>query len=160
MVSLHLLLRTVATLAQVQAVPAVPAIPPVPQVPVQAAMELAHVSVQLSQLSELRGLASLSGLAGLTDARNLAELASEDGRAARHVHRGARVSSVPPDSWASDDPAPPSRQGLTELLLLLGFLALAAGGAVALFGGELRQAFGNQPPTASAPADPVRARAR
>ena len=116
MVSLHLLLRTVATLAQVQAVPAVPAIPPVPQVPVQAAMELAHVSVQLSQLSELRGLASLSGLAGLTDARNLAELASEDGRAARHVHRGARVSSVPPDSWASDDPADSLYRAARDLL--------------------------------------------
>ncbi len=45
-------------------------------------------------------------------------------------------------------PARPSRQGLAELLLLAGFLALAAGGAVALFGAELRQAFG-------LPADPA-----
>jgi hypothetical protein len=48
------------------------------------------------------------------------------------------------------DPSParprrPSRQGLAELLLLTGFLALAAAGAVALFGDELRQAFGERP---------------
>jgi len=53
------------------------------------------------------------------------------------------------------DPAPPSRQGLTELLLLVGFLALAAGGAVAVFGPELRQAFGATPGPAS-PAAPAR----
>jgi len=53
------------------------------------------------------------------------------------------------------DPAPPSRQGLTELLLLVGFLALAAGGAVAVFGQELRQAFGAAPGPAS-PAAPAR----
>jgi hypothetical protein len=56
----------------------------------------------------------------------------------------------------TDHPAPPSRQGLAELLLLVGFLALAAGGAVAVFGGELRQAFGAQPPVAATPAGPVR----
>jgi hypothetical protein len=50
------------------------------------------------------------------------------------------------------EPARPSRQGLTELLLLAGFLALAAGGAVAIFGAELRQAFG-------LPADPKAAAA-
>jgi hypothetical protein len=52
------------------------------------------------------------------------------------------------------EPAPPSRQGLTELLLLVGFLALAAGGAVAVFGSELRQAFGATPGPAS-PAAPA-----
>lgn len=46
-------------------------------------------------------------------------------------------------------PARPSRQGLVELLLLTGFLALAAAGAVALFGDELRQAFGARPATPS-----------
>jgi hypothetical protein len=35
-----------------------------------------------------------------------------------------------------------------ELLLVAGFLALAAAGAVALFGDELRQAFGAAPPPA------------
>jgi hypothetical protein len=39
-------------------------------------------------------------------------------------------------------PARPSRRGLVELLLVAGFLALAAAGAAALFGDELRQAFG------------------
>jgi hypothetical protein len=57
----------------------------------------------------------------------------------------------------SDDPAPPSRQGLAELLLLVGFLALAVGGAVAVFGAELRQAFGAQAPPPAAPAGPARA---
>jgi hypothetical protein len=57
----------------------------------------------------------------------------------------------------SYDPAPPSRQGLVELLLLVGFLALAVGGAVAVFGGELRQAFGAPPPPATPPAGPARA---
>jgi len=57
----------------------------------------------------------------------------------------------------TDHPAPPSRQGLAELLLLVGFLALAAGGAVAVFGGELRQAFGAQPAATATPAGPVRA---
>ncbi|HTN52287.1 MAG TPA: hypothetical protein VML50_07805 [Anaeromyxobacter sp.] len=51
-------------------------------------------------------------------------------------------------------PAPPSRQGLLEYLLLVGFLALAAAGAIALFGDELRSAFGLRParPPAAAPA--------
>ncbi len=57
----------------------------------------------------------------------------------------------------TDPPAPPSRRGLAELVLLVGFLALAAGGAVAVFGGELRQAFGAQPPATATPAGPVRA---
>ncbi len=47
----------------------------------------------------------------------------------------------------------PSRRGLLELLLVTGFLALAAGGVVALFGDELRQALGARP----APAAPPRA---
>ena len=51
-----------------------------------------------------------------------------------------------------DEPTPPSRQGLAELLLLVGFLALAAGGAVAVFGPELRQAFGAPPAAARGPA--------
>jgi HEAT repeats/Outer membrane lipoprotein len=109
MVSL-LLLRTVATLVQV---PAIPPIPPVPQVPVQAAMELSRVGVQLAQLSELRGLASLSGL---SEARNLAELAYEDGRIARHAHRGARLGSVPPESWSADDPADSLYRAARDLL--------------------------------------------
>ena len=61
------------------------------------------------------------------------------------------------------DPAPPSRQGLAELLLLVGFLVLAAGGAVAVFGAELRQAFGAPagspaatPANPATPASPVR----
>jgi len=57
----------------------------------------------------------------------------------------------------SDEPAPPSRQGLAELLLVVGFLALAVGGAVAVFGGELRQAFGAQPPPSAPAAGPARA---
>jgi hypothetical protein len=117
MVSLHLLLRTVATLAQVPAVPVIPTIPVVPQVPVQAAMELARVSGQLSQLSELRDLASFSGLANLTEAGNLAELAQElNGRAGRHSHRSARVTSLPPESWAADDPADSLYRTARELL--------------------------------------------
>jgi hypothetical protein len=51
-----------------------------------------------------------------------------------------------------DHPAPPSRQGLAELVLLVAFLALASAGAVAVFGPELRQAFGGQP----APVAPTR----
>jgi hypothetical protein len=54
---------------------------------------------------------------------------------------------------ARPDPARPSRQGLAELLLVTAFLALAAAGAVALFGDELRQALGRRPPPA-APAAP------
>jgi hypothetical protein len=54
------------------------------------------------------------------------------------------------------EPAPPSRQGLTELLLLVGFLALAAGGAVAVFGAELRQAFGAPAGPAAPAAAPPR----
>jgi len=42
----------------------------------------------------------------------------------------------------------PSRQGLIELLLVTGFLALAVAGAVALFGDEVRQAFGARPAAA------------
>jgi hypothetical protein len=57
----------------------------------------------------------------------------------------------------SDRPAPPSRQGLAELLLLVGFLVLAAAGAVAVFGAELRQAFGAPPPPAAEPAGTFRA---
>ena len=49
---------------------------------------------------------------------------------------------------ARPDPARPSRQGLAELLLVTAFLALAAAGAVALFGDELRQALGRRPPPA------------
>jgi Flp pilus assembly pilin Flp len=50
----------------------------------------------------------------------------------------------------------PSRRGLVEVLLLTGFLALAAAGAVALFGDELRQAFGASAagPAAAAPPRP------
>jgi hypothetical protein len=62
------------------------------------------------------------------------------------------VTPAPPDHQA-----PPSRQGLAELLLLVGFLALAAGGAVAVFGAELRQAFGAPPPPVVSPASPARA---
>lgn len=57
----------------------------------------------------------------------------------------------------TDHQAPPSRQGLVELLLLVGFLVLAAAGAVAVFGAELRQAFGAPPPPPAAPAGPARA---
>jgi len=46
----------------------------------------------------------------------------------------------------------PSRQELVELLLLVGFLAVAAAGAVALFGEELRQAFAPPPGPPSPPA--------
>jgi hypothetical protein len=53
-------------------------------------------------------------------------------------------------------PARPSRQGLVELLLVTGFLALAAAGAAALFGDELRQAFGAPPAAAPAPPAPRR----
>jgi hypothetical protein len=52
-------------------------------------------------------------------------------------------------------PARPSRQGLLELLLVTGFLALAAAGAVALFGDELRQAFGAPAPPGGPAAAPV-----
>jgi Flp pilus assembly pilin Flp len=40
------------------------------------------------------------------------------------------------------------RQGLVEYLLVLAFLALAVGGAVALFGDELRSALGLPAPAA------------
>ncbi len=62
-------------------------------------------------------------------------------------------------SSPSDPPPPPlpSRQGLAELLLLVGFLALATVGAVAVFGAELRQALGAPPPPAAPPAGQVRA---
>jgi hypothetical protein len=52
-------------------------------------------------------------------------------------------------------PPRPSRQGLVELLLVTGFLALAAAGAGALFGDELRQAFGAPAPAGGTPAAPV-----
>jgi hypothetical protein len=52
-------------------------------------------------------------------------------------------------------PTRPSRQGLVELLLVTGFLALAAAGAVALFGDELRQAFGVGPPATGPASAPV-----
>jgi hypothetical protein len=57
---------------------------------------------------------------------------------------------------SADDPAPPSWHGLVEVLLLVGFLALAAGGAVAVFGEELRQVFGAQPAPAATPTAPTR----
>jgi Flp pilus assembly pilin Flp len=43
----------------------------------------------------------------------------------------------------------PSRRGLAEYLLLVGFLVVAAAGAIALFGDEIRGAFG-VPPAAPA----------
>jgi Flp pilus assembly pilin Flp len=53
-------------------------------------------------------------------------------------------------------PAPPprsspSRQGLVEYVLLVAFLALAATGAIVLFGDDVRAVFG-LPAAASAPA--------
>jgi hypothetical protein len=48
--------------------------------------------------------------------------------------------------------ARPSRQGLVELLLVTAGLALAAAGAAALFGDELRAALGRPP--AAAPGQP------
>ncbi|WP_242394660.1 hypothetical protein [Anaeromyxobacter oryzisoli] len=53
----------------------------------------------------------------------------------------------------------PSRRGLTEYLFLIGFLVLAAAGAVAVFGDELRAAFGVRPlpgAAARAPDAPLR----
>jgi hypothetical protein len=48
---------------------------------------------------------------------------------------------------AAPDPRPrPSRRGLSEYLLLVGVLLVAAAGAVAVFGEELRGAFGVRPP--------------
>jgi hypothetical protein len=46
----------------------------------------------------------------------------------------------------------PSRQGLVEYLLVTGFLLVAAAGAVAIFGGELRDVFGVGSPPATSPA--------
>ncbi|WP_041453298.1 hypothetical protein [Anaeromyxobacter dehalogenans] len=49
----------------------------------------------------------------------------------------------------------PSRQGLTEYLLLVGALAILAAGAVALFAPQIRAALGGPPaagPTTPAPA--------
>ncbi len=43
----------------------------------------------------------------------------------------------------------PMKQGLLEWVIVTGFLALAAGGAVALFGDELREALGLRPPPAA-----------
>jgi hypothetical protein len=79
------------------------------------------------------------------------------GLASRLDEAGPPSHRRPVTPAPSDDPAPPSRQGLAELLLLVGFLALAAGGAVAIFGAELRQAFGAPPPPATPPAAPARA---
>ena len=54
--------------------------------------------------------------------------------------------------------ARPSRQGLVELLLVTGFLVVAAAGAVALFGDELRATFGRPAPgPAGAAATPASA---
>jgi hypothetical protein len=44
------------------------------------------------------------------------------------------------------------KQGLVEYALVTAFLALAAAGAFALFGDELRGALGLRPPAAAAPA--------
>ncbi len=46
------------------------------------------------------------------------------------------------------------RQGLVEYLIVLALLGLAAVGAVAIFGDNLRSLFGLSPPRASAPALP------
>jgi hypothetical protein len=46
---------------------------------------------------------------------------------------------------APDPRARPSRRGLTEYLLLVGFLIVAAAGVATLFGDELRAAFGVRP---------------
>ncbi len=62
------------------------------------------------------------------------------------------MPEAPPTDLAS-----PSRRGLAELLLLAGFLALAAIGAVTIFGVELRQAFGTSNGSATAGAGPARA---
>jgi hypothetical protein len=51
---------------------------------------------------------------------------------------------------ASRPPRTPSKEGLTEYALLVGFLALAAAGAVALFGDEIRGALGLPPARAAA----------
>ncbi len=48
-------------------------------------------------------------------------------------------------SGASAAPGPPSRQGLVELALVAAFLAVAAVGAVAVFGDEIRAACGVRP---------------
>jgi hypothetical protein len=56
---------------------------------------------------------------------------------------------------ARSTPARPSHQGLVELLLVTAFLALAAAGTVALFGDELRQAFGVGPPATGPASAPV-----
>jgi Flp pilus assembly pilin Flp len=76
----------------------------------------------------------------------------------------ARLDGVAPPSHRravipspSEDPPPPSRRGLAELVLLVGFLALAAAGVVAVFGDELRQAFGAPPAAATSARGPARA---
>jgi hypothetical protein len=53
-------------------------------------------------------------------------------------------------------PRGPSRQGLVEYLLVTGFLLVAAAGAVAIFGGELRDVFGVRGPPAGATQTPPR----
>ncbi|ACG71962.1 conserved hypothetical protein [Anaeromyxobacter sp. K] len=45
----------------------------------------------------------------------------------------------------------PSRQGLTEYLLLVAALAILAAGAVALFSAEIRAALGTPPAARPAP---------
>ncbi len=62
----------------------------------------------------------------------------------------APLAAGPGAGYGSAVPSPsprrgPSRQGLTELVLLAAFLALAAAGAIAVFGGEIRAAFGQAP---------------
>lgn len=53
-------------------------------------------------------------------------------------------------------PRGPSRQGLAEYAILTAFLALAAVGAVAIFGDEIRAAFGvARPAPASATSAPA-----
>jgi hypothetical protein len=57
------------------------------------------------------------------------------------------------------EPRRPSRQGLVEYLLVTAFLLVAAAGAIAVFGDELRAVFGIRPP-ASASAGATQGAAR
>ncbi len=50
----------------------------------------------------------------------------------------------------------PSRQGLVEYLVVLAFAAIAAAGAIAIFGDEVRAAFGGRPAAEAAPRAPAR----
>lgn len=54
-------------------------------------------------------------------------------------------------SWSTGEDV---KQGLLEYALVAAFLALAAAGAIALFGDELRGALGLRPPAAAAPSPP------